>query len=927
VQGTLTITRDGSREQRPIDHPITLGRSVDNDIVLDASDVSRRHASIAVQDGVWTFTDLGSANGSYVDGNELEPRVPYEMSSDVEFEVGPFRLTVAPLAAGARPVAAPPPPAMAGPTSTRVGAMERGTVQISLLSRLQIQAPSRTWEVPLAEAQYTLGREPGNDIVVAEDVVSRRHIMLRRAGVGYQAEEIGQTTNGITFGGRRITSRILQDGDELVIADVVKLRYFQAMAQEEQEVSGASLSLKGKREITIGRGPGNDLVLNHPMVSTQHVKLAREGTGWLVLDLQSTNGTWVNGNRVLPTERVIIKDGDLVAIGPVKLTLERDFLFSRDDSKEIGLIATGLNQRIREDLNLLQDLSFAIKPNEFVAVVGVSGAGKSTLLNALTGLKPASHGEILLNGTSLYAHYDSFRTSLGYVPQDDILHKELPVERALTYTAALRLPDDTTAAERKKRVDEVVNILGLQERRQTTVGALSGGQRKRVSIGAELITQPGLFYLDEATSGLDPGTERKLMMMLRGLADDGHTIILITHATQNVMTCDQVLFLAKGGHLAYFGPPDQALKYFDVKSFDGIYDRLEEEKSPAEWGQLFKSSPDYTRNVVSRLNPTAPMIGSATLTSIQAAPPPAARVAGARPAGRTTSGGRQFFILARRYFDIMARDRVGLALMFLLTPVLGLIDVVAWPRDVFDVTAGDGPTAMTMLFLSALFPFLIGALLFVREIVKEANIYMRERSVALKIGPYLGSKLAVAFLFALYHAAVLFIIKVVLIDFPDESITALGKLYVTLLLAVMSGVVWALLISTLTRKEEQAMILVLGVIILQVVFSGGLLPLGDLGVAGTVLGGITNTNWVFKGLAAAVGLTKESCTGDLASCEIPGVQGQLSAETRTLTFQGTDENFGDVIDANVFVCWGAIFAIMVAVVGVLYVLQRRKDTL
>jgi ABC-type multidrug transport system ATPase subunit len=187
------------------------------------------------------------------------------------------------------------------------------------------------------------------------------------------------------------------------------------------------------------------------------------------------------------------------------------------------------------------------------------------------------------------------------VPQDDIIHKELTVSQALDYAARLRLPADTTPAERARRVIEVLETLNLTERKNVPIQKLSGGKRKRVSIGVELLTQPGLFFLDEATSGLDPGTESQLMRLLRQLADEGHTILLITHATKNVMLCDQVAFLAKGGHLAYYGPPEEALKYFGVQDFDAIYQKLEGEQTPHAWDEKYRQSPQFKEYVVERL--------------------------------------------------------------------------------------------------------------------------------------------------------------------------------------------------------------------------------------------------------------------------------------------------------------------------------------
>jgi ABC transport system ATP-binding/permease protein len=412
------------------------------------------------------------------------------------------------------------------------------------------------------------------------------------------------------------------------------------------------------------------------------------------------------------------------------------------------------------------------------------------------------------------------------------------------------------------------------------------------------------------------------MRLLRRLADDGHTILLITHATKNVMLCDQVLFLARGGYLAYFGPPDQALGYFGVQDFDGIYEKLEgSEKSPEEWGSTYLASRQYQEFVASRLAAQGSSAPAAT-TGYIAAPRQVAP-----PAGRTSSAMHQLRVLSVRYFELIRRDRVNFALLFLLAPALSLIDLVAWPRDVLNGKTGSGSTAMTMFFLGALIPFLVGSLSSVREIVKEAPIYARERAVSLKIWPYLGSKIVIGSLFALYHGAVLVAVKIMWIHWPGVDAVGFTELYVTLVLAVISGVMWALLISALTRREEQAMMLIIGLIVLQIVFSGGLVPLDSLGPAGLVLGSITSTAWTFKALVAAGGLTVRGCTGDMSGCTLPEMAGLADPGAKAFAYKGIHEKFGGVFDANIFVCWAAMLALIVVVALALYVLQKRKDRL
>lgn len=181
---------------------------------------------------------------------------------------------------------------------------------------------------------------------------------------------------------------------------------------------------------------------------------------------------------------------------------------------------------------LLNEISLSFLPNEFIVIAGVSGGGKSTLIDALNGQRKA-RGKVLIDGVDLYKNYHAFKNLIGYVPQDDIVHLDLTVWEAFMFAAQLRVPF-LSISEQQQWVEAILQRLHLVERKNVPVKQLSGGQRKRVSIGVELISSPSLFFLDEATSGLDPGTELQIMSLLRSFFDQASTVVLITHATKNV---------------------------------------------------------------------------------------------------------------------------------------------------------------------------------------------------------------------------------------------------------------------------------------------------------------------------------------------------------------------------------------------------------
>ncbi|MEJ2208363.1 MAG: FHA domain-containing protein [Anaerolineae bacterium] len=695
-----------ARDELPLyRQTVTLGRSQDNDVILEDRKVSGQHAQLSLGREGWMMGDLGSSNGTYVDGQRLAPRRPVPLRPGSVVQIGDFQFQIR----QPRPDEAPPP---------RLA----DKVSISPQPRpgLAVFVGGRLVKMPLEGQVLTLGRSPDNNLEIPDPLVSGHHARLEQRGQTYRIVDMG-STNGLSYQGQRVPEHTFADGDVLYIGDRVAIQYrahigfvpLSAARQVEgpktQYLDMRSLPKAGRR-ITIGRHSSNVLVIKHPRVSRYHAVIEQYGARFRLQDLNSDNGTFVNGKRV--DKETWIKEGDEIRIASHRLVFQEDGITHFDEAGNIRLDALRIEKWYTKTANILKQVTISIYPKEFVALVGASGAGKSTLMNALTGFNPAN-GErsvVLVNGKNLYTHMDEYRSEMGYVPQEDIIHRELTVYKALDYAAQLRMPADTTKKERHERVMEVIEELGLVRQKDNLMTALSGGQRKRVSMGVELLTKPGLFFLDEATSGLDPGTETEMMELLRELADGGRTVILVTHATKNVMMCDQVVFLAKGGYLAYYGPPNEALDYFESYrtteerrykekvEFDDIYQLLEKRGTPEEWGERFRSSPQYQEYVVQRVQ---------ELKEQQRAPTP---LPTARPGRkRQVSSLRQLMILSGRNLRIMAQDKVGLALMLAVAPLIGVMDFI-WGKDLFSLENGNAAQIITMLFMMGLIGILTGAL-------------------------------------------------------------------------------------------------------------------------------------------------------------------------------------------------------------------------
>ncbi|MEW6240586.1 MAG: FHA domain-containing protein [Chloroflexota bacterium] len=839
---------------------VVIGRDPSVDISIPSAAVSRRHARLMRDGDGYALEDLGSSNGTYLNGERLTGRRPLKNGDEIRLGKA---VTLAYRAPSMLPVSEPRPvvPVSGGVMQTVVGEepmtgdVDAGPPQLNV-----VIAGGDSKTHVLTRQVLTIGRVEENDIVIPSQIVSRQHARLERTNGGYRLVVAPEAKNPVLFEGRPLEGpRMLRHGDVLRIGSldpgVMVTMTYSAPSEAAQEVE-RDIVFGEKTLIQIGRDPSNDVVLPSPTVSRYHAQVERVGQRYRVEDLRSSNGTFVNGERVTGT--VWLKPNDSIRIGQYRFVMGKDQLAKYDDSKGLSVDVLRLNKWVRKDLNILQDISVALKPREFIVVVGQSGGGKSTFLDAVAGYRPATPpSRVLVNDIDLYSHFDAVRNDIGYVPQKDIIHMELTVYQALDYAAQLRMPTDTSKEERHKRVMEVLEDLDLTHRKDVQISGLSGGQQKRVSIGVELLTKPGLFFLDEPTSGLDPGTETALMQLMRRLADQGRTIILITHATKNVMLADKVIFLARGGYLAWFGPPEEALEYFDQFrserdrragkiEFDEIYAILD---NPAngkaeDWAKRYRDYKAYQNYVAS---PLAEKLSVGQAPTVPQPEKPARKSSG--PAGKKASGLNQFLILSARNVKILTRDRFGLALMLATAPLVSLLDVILailLGRNPFDFHTGLMANVMITLFLMTIYGVMVGGISQMREIVKEQDVYKRERLVNLQILPYVLSKVWVAALLALYQAAAYTIVHYLAFDMPG-GVSEFFQVYVTMALATLAGMMLGLFASALAPNGNSAPLIIIILMLPQIVLGGALIPLPDF------VSAPTSTRWAFEALMGITG--------------------------------------------------------------------------
>jgi ABC-type multidrug transport system ATPase subunit len=572
------------------------------------------------------------------------------------------------------------------------------------------------------------------------------------------------------------------------------------------------------------------MVIPHPSVSPQHAELHDLGGGhYEVVDLGSRNGTFVNGHQVA---RASVTDRDVIGIGPASFRLVGGELRSIYDGG-LSLAARNLTVELPDGRILLDHVSLPVRKRNLVAILGPSGAGKSTLLGALTGTLPLTRGTVLYEGRDLHAERSELRHGIGLVPQENVLHGQLSARRALRYAAGLRFSGDVSAAERRHRVDEVLGELGLKAYAQTRAAALSGGQQKRVNVALELLTRPSLLFLDEPTSGLDPGSTKSVWEMMRALADDGRTVVVVTHEVAHLDLCDQVLVLVPlldsggdviaGGRMAYYGPPVGGLRFFGKPGWAAVFEAFGRERT-RDWAAEFAESPYYEDHVAASLRQTSRV-------PRQAEPggrPGRARV-GPAPAPRGHLG--QFFTLISRYLAVIAADRLYLTYTALLPVVLGLtIRILSNSQGLAGVMHANSNAQLVLLIL-ALASVLNGTSSSVQELIKERAIYHRERAAGLSPGAYLCSKVTILGAITILQAAVLVAVGLAARPQPPGGVVfhssiagipaALAEIWIATALLSVVSMALGLLISATARTTEIVFQFLVGLTLAQVVMSGG----------------------------------------------------------------------------------------------------------
>lgn len=712
-----------------------------------------------------------------------------------------------------------------------------------------------------------IGRSPESDVVLDLPIVSWEHARITEQNGQWTIEDL-HSSNGTALNdlGNKVTRASLQPGDHVYFGSL-KVPAERLLGREGTMIGAAAyqpVDLKGE-SILLGRDPQAGQPLDDPLVSWHHARITRSGGKVFLEDLSSRNGTFVDGTRI--SSKTELKAGQQIGIGGYQFTLAQDGnLERREYHGNVSIVAKEISVEVNGK-RLLDPISLTVFPSEMVALMGPAGAGKTTFLKALNGYTPPASGQVLFNGTDLYKYYDQFRQQMGYVPQDDIVHSQLTVREALYFSTKLRT--DLKDSEIEARIDKILDALGILDKKDTLIGSpekkvLSGGQRKRVNIAMELITDTPVLFLDEPTSGLSSYDAEGVVDVLKNLAREGKTIITTIHqpSVDVYRKFDNLIMISRDrggcGSLAFFGPayPD-SIEFFYPAAANGApgAEPLNPEmlltglakKPTAEWANRFRQSRYHQLFVTDRA------------IKLQAT--------GAKgdAAAKRTFGLTQWWTLLRRNLVLRTRDRAQLIITLLQAPLFALLIALVFgavkeaPKlaDVLATAAPGLAAAMAKAqqdfgelsgnltgieFLLVVAAIWFGCNNAARDVVGEWSIFQRERMVNLKLPSYVLSKFAVLFGLCVFQCLALLTIVFFACGLKGSFLREAGVLCV----ASLVGAALGLAISARSSTTETAIALLPVVLLPIITLGGGIRAIYKMPAPARIMSYAVPSRWAFE---------------------------------------------------------------------------------
>ena len=627
-----------------------------------------------------------------------------------------------------------------------------------------------------------VGKGSEANVKLDNERISRNHLQLVYNSEGsLHVTDLG-STNGTFLNGFKLVAgedKLLKPKDKLQLSGVNGILIVVEKANNSKELTTHTdifEKLKRKRQITIGRNSDCDIILDSETVSRYHasVRILKDGT-YSIKDLGSRNGTFINGKKVKGITKISLTDK--IYIGRHQLSLRGE---AKDLSEELAITAIGIEKTYSNGVKALKRMDLSVPSKSLLAVMGPSGCGKSTLLKALNGDTPATRGKVLLFGQELLSNYDYLKTQIGYVPQDDIVHQQLTVEECMYYTSKIRL-DKPSDKKIDTKINQILKDLNISHIKHNLISEISGGQRKRVSIAVELLTDPLILFLDEPTSPLDPQTVEDFLGILKKLSERGTTVVMVTHKPEDLEYMDEVIFMAEGGSITYYGDSKKYKQYFNVETAVAVFTQISG-VTASQWIKKYLNPRPLTQTTSQDFN-----VKSNSNTSLFL----------------------QYYWLTMRYFRIKTNDKINSAIMLLQAPIIAILICL-----IFDeISSG-------VLFMIAISSIWLGTQNAAREIVSEKAIYKRERMFNLDIFPYLLSKITVLTFFTIIQSFLF--ICILSIGYGNNIVSVNNAIDAFFWMSFISvaATFLGLLLSASVNTTEKAMTIVPLILIPQIMLAG-----------------------------------------------------------------------------------------------------------
>ena len=676
---------------------------------------------------------------------------------------------------------------------------------------------SQLFKKVLIQEDFSLmvGSNSNCDVIVSNKRVSRNHCQI----ISSNSKDLKlidlNSTNGTFLNGIKLKPGVpynLNLKDQVQLAGVsgilISIGSENTQSRDLENQKNILELFKNKDLIIVGRDSSCDLRINDTRISRKHASIKKlSDYKFLIKDLGSLNGVYVNGSKISGTKTISKNDNIFIS----KYLLKIDGK-AKDLSDELAISAIGIEKiypNQKKGKKALHKMDISVPSRSLLAIMGPSGCGKSTLLKSLNGESPPTKGRVLIFNQDLITNYEYLKTQIGYVPQDDIVHKQLTVEQSLFFAAKLRIAN-ISKADIKVKIDQILSELNISHIKKNLISDISGGQRKRVSIAIELLTDPMLLFLDEPTSPLDPQTIEDFLNILKKLSENGTTVIMVTHKPEDLDYMDEVIFMAdnNGGKIVYYGDSTQYKDYFNVNNAVSVFSQISGNNSK-KWVEKY-SNP---RPLSTTQDREKVLINKSNQSPIE-----------------------QFFWLTYRYFKIKTNDKVNTSIMLLQAPIIALLACLVFKE-----------VSLSVLFIMAVSAVWFGSTNAAREIVGELPIYKRERMYNLKLIPYIFSKITVLSFFSIIQSFVFIYILYFYYGDSDFDIFFNNPFssFIWMSFLTISSTFLGLLLSAIFDTSEKVLAVVPIVLIPQIMLAGLVAKIGSKTVE--FVSYMTFTRWGIEG--------------------------------------------------------------------------------